>query len=83
MLLLGLASGVHCVGMCGGFVGAFSQARVIRIHPGRRPWRELALFNAGRITSYAIAGAAVLALGAYGLAHAEGMAGGVRALLCL
>jgi hypothetical protein len=64
MLLLGLASGVHCVAMCGGFAGAFAQARVIRIHAARRsPWGELALFNAGRITSYAAAGAVAGLLG--------------------
>jgi uncharacterized protein len=63
MLVLGLASGVHCVAMCGGFVGAFAQARVIRIQPARRPWRALALFNAGRITSYSVAGAAAGAVG--------------------
>lgn len=56
MLLLGLASGVHCVGMCGGFVAAFSARRVIAIVPEKRLKRVL-LFNAGRITSYAALGA--------------------------
>ncbi|HEY3075290.1 MAG TPA: sulfite exporter TauE/SafE family protein, partial [Burkholderiales bacterium] len=56
MLLLGLASGVHCVGMCGGFVAAFTRRPVIPIRPVRSAQRLLA-FNAGRITSYAIAGA--------------------------
>ena len=31
LFLLGLASGVHCVGMCGGFVAAFAGRRVIAI----------------------------------------------------
>lgn len=56
MLLLGLASGVHCVGMCGGFVTAFSTARVIPIVPEKKLQRIL-LFNAGRITTYAMLGA--------------------------
>lgn len=56
LLLLGAASGVHCVGMCGGIVGAFSLRRTVF------PRRELAarqvLFNAGRITTYALLGLA-------------------------
>ena len=55
MLLLGAASGVHCVGMCGGFVAAFNGIPIRKIETGR--WRRLALFNAGRITSYGAAGA--------------------------
>ena len=58
MLLLGLASGVHCVGMCGGFVAAFSTARVIPIRSPRPAFGRLAAFNAGRITTYAALGAA-------------------------
>jgi len=57
MLLLGLASGVHCVGMCGGFVAAFATPRVIPIVPERK-LKRLVLFNAGRITTYAALGAA-------------------------
>jgi len=57
MLLLGLASGVHCVAMCGGFVAAFSGSRVIPIRPERKIKRIL-LFNAGRLTSYSLLGAA-------------------------
>jgi len=58
MLLLGLASGVHCVGMCGGFVAAFSASRVIPIHAARPALARVLLFNAGRITTYAVLGAA-------------------------
>ena len=57
MLALGLASGMHCVGMCGGFVAAFSSPRVIPIVPEKSTKRIL-LFNAGRITTYAALGAA-------------------------
>lgn len=65
LFVLGLASGVHCVGMCGGFVAAFAGRRVIPLRPAEtRRWERLALFNAGRITSYAAAGAAAGALGA-------------------
>ena len=56
MLLLGLVSGVHCVGMCGGFVAALSARRVIPITPVKS-FQQLALFNAGRLSSYAVAGA--------------------------
>jgi sulfite exporter TauE/SafE len=59
LFLLGVASGVHCVGMCGGFVAAFSGRRVIPIKKENGDSHHLSLltFNAGRITSYAIAGA--------------------------
>ena len=58
MLLLGLASGVHCIGMCGGFVAAFSTLKGIPIKGERRSLSRIALFNAGRITTYAALGAA-------------------------
>jgi len=64
MLVLGIVSGVHCVGMCGGFVAAFAGRRVIPIKNGdSHHFSRLALFNAGRITSYSIAGAFAGALG--------------------
>jgi sulfite exporter TauE/SafE len=64
LFLLGIASGVHCVGMCGGFVAAFAGRRVIPIkNADSHPFARLALFNAGRITSYSIAGAIAGALG--------------------
>ena len=76
IFLIGLLGGVHCVGMCGGIVSAFSVAT-----PSRRPfpvaivtrtrWISLAAdgglrvlaFNAGRIGSYMIAGAMAGVLG--------------------
>lgn len=66
LFFLGVASGVHCVGMCGGFVAAFGGRRVIPLRAVEAPpsWRRLALFNAGRITSYAAAGAAAGTFGA-------------------
>ena len=62
MALLGAASGLHCVGMCGGIVTAFSSRKISFGKPTREWPRQLA-FNAGRITSYALAGAAAGALG--------------------
>jgi sulfite exporter TauE/SafE len=61
MAALGLASGVHCAGMCGGIVTAFSLSE------GRsRPSARLLLFNAGRISCYAFGGAIAAAIGALG-----------------
>jgi sulfite exporter TauE/SafE len=64
LAVLGLASGVHCAGMCGGIVGAFSVNQQI-LFPGALLRRQLA-FNAGRIASYALAGAAVGSLSSAG-----------------
>lgn len=58
MLLLGLASGVHCVAMCGGFVTAFATFHTIALRPAAPPWSRILVFNAGRITTYAAMGAA-------------------------
>jgi len=66
MLALGLASGLHCVGMCGGIVAAFSARRVIPIAPAARTrseWARQLAFNGGRIATYALLGAAAGALG--------------------
>jgi sulfite exporter TauE/SafE len=73
MLVTGFLSGVHCLGMCGGIVGAFStigQPAPVAIQPRRASLaRELArqlAFNSGRIASYSIAGAMAGALGGAG-----------------
>jgi len=61
--IVGLLGGGHCVGMCGGIVGAVSIAL-----PGRRsPAGYLLAYNAGRIASYAIAGVLAGLLGASSL----------------
>jgi sulfite exporter TauE/SafE len=57
LFLVGLLGGTHCVGMCGGIVGALSMGA-----PGR--WSMHLAYNAGRILSYTAAGAAAGALGA-------------------
>ena len=59
MLALGVGSGVHCVGMCGGIVTAFST---VQLDPRPR-WARQILFNAGRISTYAAAGAVAGTLG--------------------
>jgi hypothetical protein len=70
IFLIGLLGSVHCVGMCGGIVGAFSVAssptrkfpvavvveRTIQADALDRTLRVLS-YNAGRIGSYAMAGA--------------------------
>jgi sulfite exporter TauE/SafE len=75
MLLFGVASGLHCVGMCGGIVAAFAAGEVIPIRPAdvplRAQWLRVAAFNAGRVSSYAAGGALVGALGSAG-AYAAG-----------
>ena len=61
--LIGLLGGVHCVGMCGGIVGALTVQA-----PCRQPaWRLHLAYNAGRIASYAAAGAIMGAIGGAGL----------------
>jgi len=63
MLAAGLASGVHCVGMCGGIVAAFDVKRVIPIRQ-QTFWGRRVAFNLGRISTYAAAGALAGSLGA-------------------
>lgn len=63
LFLVGLLGGTHCAGMCGGIVGALTMGG------GRRPALHLA-YNAGRIFSYAAAGALAGAVGEAGIALA-------------
>ncbi|MDH5408686.1 MAG: sulfite exporter TauE/SafE family protein [Gammaproteobacteria bacterium] len=65
VLIAGFLGGVHCVGMCGGIVGALSMGlpNEKRTHI-RANFPYLILYNLGRILSYAIAGAIVAGLGA-------------------
>jgi sulfite exporter TauE/SafE len=64
VFLVGLLGGVHCVGMCGGIVGALSVQGAV----GRASWRLHLAYNLGRIFSYSVAGSLVGALGGLGLA---------------
>nr|VVH79906.1 hypothetical protein TUEID40_01060 [Pseudomonas aeruginosa] len=53
-LILGLLGGGHCLGMCGGLMGALTLA-IPAEQRGRR-LRLLLAYNLGRILSYACAG---------------------------
>lgn len=65
--LAGLAGGAHCAAMCGPLVRIASCARVNGAGAGQ--WlRHVLAYNAGRITTYAVAGAVTGAVGAGGLA---------------
>ncbi|NTV09965.1 MAG: sulfite exporter TauE/SafE family protein, partial [Zoogloea sp.] len=64
VFLIGLLGGTHCVGMCGGIVGALmanlpGQARTM--------WPLHLAYNLGRVSGYAIAGAAMGAIGSAGM----------------
>lgn len=61
LFLVGLLGGTHCVGMCGGIVGALSMGAA-------RRWSLHFAYNAGRILSYALAGALAGVLGGASLA---------------
>lgn len=72
LFLVGLLGGAHCVGMCGGIVGALAMGSPAR-------WSMHLAYNSGRILSYGVAGALAGALGAAGL----GLEGQVPARLIL
>jgi sulfite exporter TauE/SafE len=57
LALGGLASGFHCAGMCGAISAGFTLVQRDSF------WKRQLAFNAGRITSYAAAGAAAGTLG--------------------
>ncbi|MES2320636.1 MAG: sulfite exporter TauE/SafE family protein [Pseudomonadota bacterium] len=62
VFLVGLAGSVHCVGMCGGIVSAFSMAPtrpfpVAVVNAQAGSVMRLAAYNTGRIGSYMVAGA--------------------------
>jgi sulfite exporter TauE/SafE len=72
--LTGLAgSGGHCLGMCGGIVGALG----VRQQPGWRGFGIVAAAHLGRVLGYAVAGAFVGFVGAATLGAALGASGTV------
>ena len=60
LFFVGLLGGGHCVGMCGGIVGAVSMS----LPQTRSKLPFLIAYNSGRIFSYALAGALAGAIGA-------------------
>ena len=72
LFIVGLLGGTHCVGMCGGIVGAMSMG-------GKAGWGMHLAYNGGRILSYAMAGALAGALGAASM----GLAGQVPIRIAL
>ncbi len=69
VFLVGLLGGTHCVGMCGGIVGALSLSAG-EAGGGRRVGLQAA-YNVGRIASYGAAGAAAGTAGSAGLLAEE------------
>lgn len=63
IFIVGLLGAGHCVGMCGGIVGAFVSARSNTSSPA---WRLNLAYNAGRIGSYSVAGAIAGTVGSLG-----------------
>jgi sulfite exporter TauE/SafE len=61
--LVGLLGGTHCVGMCGGIVGALS----LQLPGQATPWRFLLGYNGGRVVSYTAGGILAGAVGSGGL----------------
>lgn len=64
--LAGLAGGAHCASMCGALAGIACGAPAREKSRGTW-WQRTLAYNAGRITSYAAAGALTGAIGAAGL----------------
>ena len=62
-LLVGLLGGVHCVGMCGGIVGALTLGVPAAKRGAGSTLPFLLAYNFGRIASYTAAGAIVGGLG--------------------
>jgi hypothetical protein len=55
--LVGLLGGTHCIGMCGGIVGALSSGLSLEVQTSRRRLVVAQLaYNTGRISSYTVAG---------------------------
>ncbi|MGB0712020.1 MAG: sulfite exporter TauE/SafE family protein [Gammaproteobacteria bacterium] len=64
--LAGLFGGVHCAGMCGGVLGALAFGLPAEVRErGTTMFPYVFAYNLGRISTYAILGALIGALGAY------------------
>ena len=63
-LLIGLFSTLHCIGMCGGIMGALTYSLSAEIRQNRLHLVQyLAAYNLGRIASYSLAGLLLGSLG--------------------
>lgn len=62
--LLGLLSSAHCIGMCGGLLGALNQSTPIPLRTWRQNQFHLLANNLGRISIYMLAGAIMGYVGA-------------------
>ncbi|MDQ7989455.1 MAG: sulfite exporter TauE/SafE family protein [Candidatus Dactylopiibacterium sp.] len=65
VFLIGLLGGAHCIGMCGGIVGALSATQPGQV--ARSAWPRQIAYNLGRILSYGLIGTLVGALGSASL----------------
>ncbi len=70
--LVGLLGGVHCVGMCGGIVGALALGLPREVRDSARMLPYLLAYNLARIASYTLAGALLGGVG-YLAAHWSGL----------
>jgi len=62
--LLGLFSTVHCIGMCGGIIGALSLSLPANIREQKsRLLFYISAYNLGRISSYTLAGLVAASIG--------------------
>jgi sulfite exporter TauE/SafE len=62
IFLIGLLGSIHCIGMCGGFVGMYSLKK-----PATEPSMPYhVLYNLGRITTYSLLGGILGYLGSFG-----------------
>lgn len=59
VILTGLFSAPHCIGMCGGIVSAVSLQSSVSVR------QSMLLYNAGRIMSYTVLGAAMGTVGSF------------------
>src|SRR3990172_6632187 len=66
IFLTGLFGSMHCVGMCGAIVAAYSTQDGFHAEPSGGKWRSFlkhCSYNFGRVLSYTIVGAVLGALG--------------------
>ena len=62
--ILGLSSALHCLAMCGGIIGALTMSLREDVRDSRLSLAMyVGMYNLGRVTSYALAGALAGALG--------------------